>query len=218
MISFNQVSLRLNSSEGPRLVLSGISCDAMKGILVIGGPSGAGKTSLVRMINGLSSPTEGEIHVLGKRIEEWTPKHLRQKVGCVAQQPVALTTSAEEDLKLAASLAEQNYDADFSKECFERLGLKVEMLSQSAANFSVGERQRFALVRALCAQPEILILDEPTSALDEDRAEDVHELLKEKSKAGLKLVLIEHRPALLEIYDSEKIQHLVLREGRMFSS
>jgi putative ABC transport system ATP-binding protein len=213
IISFKQLSLTREDEKGPRPILSNINFLFEGSVLVIGGPSGAGKTSLIRMINGLSSPTSGSVSVFGKPTQDWNPRALRQQVGYVCQQPVALTQTAEEDLKLACHLSAQAYDVEIIKEMFEVLGLDEIMLNQSVTQFSVGERQRFAVIRALCAQPKILLLDEPTSALDEPRAHAMHALLMSRVKMGQTMVMIEHRPALLETYAGQDVQTLSLNKG-----
>jgi putative ABC transport system ATP-binding protein len=213
IITFSKVSYRVGDQE--REILSQISFESAKPVFILGGPSGAGKTSLLRLVNGLASPSEGLIKILGKPIDEWRPQTLRQRVGYMAQQSVALTDSAEADLQLAAELSGQEYDAEQAKLYFSKLGLGVEMLLQSAASFSVGERQRFALIRVLMTKPRLLLADEPTSALDEHHAAELHGLLKLEVEAGLNLLLIEHRPYLLKIYDDAAVQRIDLCEGRI---
>jgi putative ABC transport system ATP-binding protein len=218
IISIKNVSVRRDLSGSHKEILSNINFEFDRSILVVQGPSGAGKTSLIRLINGLSSPSKGHISVLGKPIQDWIPQGLRQKVGYVCQQAIALTDTARGDLNLSCELAGVDYDATWVKAGFRALGLSDSMLQQSVAQFSVGERQRFSLLRALCAKPKILLLDEPSSALDEARANDVHTFLLNLMEEGLRLVLIEHRPSLLDLYPKDRIQTLRLENGRRVST
>ncbi len=201
---FKNVVVRRKLGDGERVILNGVSTNIDAPITVISGPSGAGKTTFIRLLNGLDSANEGTVLFHGEEVAELDPMELRRKVGFVAQQPAALAATGHAELQLAAQLAGVAFDDAVLGFC-DQIEIR-ERLDQNPADLSVGERQRLAIVRALAAKPEVLVLDEPTSAQDERRAKLVHEML---ASSGAQLIIVEHRfDALTPGYSQLK-----LREG-----
>lgn len=123
---------------------------------VLFGPSGAGKTSVLRMIAGLDTPQSGEIALFGKNLAGNSPQERR--VGLVMQQPSLFPhMTIEENVRFAAAAG--------SVEALEEFQLQA-LAKRRPATLSGGERQRVALARALAAKPQALLLDEPFSAMD----------------------------------------------------
>ena len=211
------VALRRRAGDRERAILDGVTTTIGAAVTIVAGPSGAGKTSLLRLLNGLDSPTAGRLHCEGRDMHDWPPRDLRRRVGMVAQQPPAIAESATAELALAAELAGVDFDEAHARAVAERLDLDEALLSQHGSDLSVGERQRLAIVRALVARPAILLLDEPTSAQDTRRALAVHELLSDLVQEGLRIVVVEHRLSALRAHDDGSVHHLLLRDGRLES-
>ncbi|WP_108651207.1 molybdenum ABC transporter ATP-binding protein [Dongshaea marina] len=162
------------------------------GITGIFGPSGAGKSTLLRFIAGLNRPDigelcfDGEIWQQGRR---WTPPHQR-RVGMVFQQSGLFPhTRVLGNLKLAARKGSGRFAID---DLAERFGI-TELLSLPVQQLSGGQCQRVAIVRALLAEPRLLLLDEPISALDQPtRFKLLRELKKIAREQELMMLLVSH--------------------------
>ena len=94
-----------------------------------------------------------------------------------------------------------------------RLEIVDAMLAQSPKALSVGERQRLGIVRALAAEPQILVMDEPTSAQDDARALAVHELLADRVQSGLRIIVVEHRTEAIAAHPD--VRRIALSAGRI---
>ena len=191
--------LRLHSvaiDAGGRRLFSGLSLEVSEGELVaLRGPSGIGKTSLLRAVAALEDAAEGQITLDDRDAAEWGVPAYRRRVVYVAQRP-ALPT-----LPVAAALrqpfAYRSGAAPFPEQDCDRylhlLGLDARVHGQRAATLSEGERQRVCLVRALLLRPAFLLLDEPTSALDDAAVLAVEVLLREEAtRHGLGALVVTH--------------------------
>jgi putative ABC transport system ATP-binding protein len=168
----------------------------------LSGPSGAGKTLALRAIAGLIDPDQGRLSLAGQSPEQIGWPAWRRRVGYVAQRPVMLEGSVEDNLALAFAYraTKHAFDRELARELLERLGLGAR-LAQDARSLSVGEQQRVSLVRALLVAPDVLLLDEPTSALDPAATAAVEELLCEHGeRAGI--LLVSH-----DLAQSERLCH-----------
>jgi ABC-type multidrug transport system fused ATPase/permease subunit len=180
----------LRLARGERVVLDDVSFDAPKGaVTALVGPSGTGKSTLLRCLNRLLVPERGSVLLDGADTAELEPCALRRRVGLVGQTPTMLPGSVRENLayglgddvperRLVQALADAGLDAGF--------------LDRPAAELSGGERARVALARALTREPELLLLDEPTAALDAATARHVGATLGALARAGLGIVLATH--------------------------
>lgn len=162
------------------------------------GPSGGGKTTLLRAINGLCEPSEGVIWTLGSRIPGRSAREARtvwRQIGTVLQE-VALfeTKTARHNVELAlrALSADPRRARSEATGWLERLGLG-DKLDQYPCQLSGGQRQRVALARAFVTRPRLLVLDEPFSALDHDSAQVVVEALKQCARDGATVIISTHR-------------------------
>jgi putative ABC transport system ATP-binding protein len=154
-------------------ILRGVDLDLHQAeVLWVGGPSGGGKTTLLRLLCGLISPTGGEISFLGKPVSSFSPTLYRRKVALLMQMPVILAGSIQDNLmwsfNLKAARGRVRPEADELQSLLERLGLDSTQLEMAADDLSVGQKQRVALARLILMRPKVLLLDEPVASLDSD--------------------------------------------------
>jgi putative ABC transport system ATP-binding protein len=171
------------------------------------GPSGAGKTTLLRLLNRLAEPTGGTVTFQGRPLPDWDVLTLRRRVTLVGQQPVLLTDTVLDDLRVGRP----DLDRAEAAELLERVHLRTDYLDRATANLSGGEAQRVCLARALAVGPQALLLDEPTSALDSVGAAAVERVIRELVSDGLTAVLVSHNSAQARRVSDQVI---VLDHGR----
>ena len=165
--------------------------------LVLVGPSGGGKTTLLRILAGLDLPVEGSVSFAGKTLPRDEPGLLdyRRHVGTVFQAYNLFPhLSALDNLTLPLVHVHGLAPAAARKrvaEPLERFKL-AEHAHKRPAQLSGGQKQRIAIVRALATQPERLFLDEPTSALDPEMTAEVLEMIGELKDLGTRFVLVTH--------------------------
>lgn len=151
------------SGAGP--ILQGVTADiGTGGITCVVGPSGGGKSTLLRLLNRLQDPDRGRVLFRGRDLRGYDPLWLRRQVGMVFQAPVMLPGTVRDNLE--AGLRLQGRTLADPGAWLERVGLDPALLGRPAAELSGGEQQRVALVRTLALAPAVLLLDEVTSALD----------------------------------------------------
>ncbi|MDB4889877.1 MAG: metN2 [Gemmatimonadetes bacterium] len=168
-------------------------------VVALVGPSGAGKTSLVRLLNRLDDPVSGTVTYDGAAIESIYVRELRRKIAFVFQVPVMFDGTVADNLLFARDLAHAATRTPTLRtpepaEALRLAGVDPEFASRDAQSLSGGERQRVSIARALMTAPEVLLLDEPTSALDPDVA--AHILATIRSLADtmhLTVVMVTHR-------------------------
>jgi putative ABC transport system ATP-binding protein len=159
-------------------------------ITAVVGPSGTGKSTLLRTINRLVEPTAGEIYLDGEPTSRMDPLKLRRRVGMVFQLPALFGATVEEATLYGARLAEREADAG---RLLEMAGLEASFLGRAPQALSVGEQQRLSIARALALEPQALLMDEPTSALDEAARRRVEGLIRElNASLGLTIVVVSH--------------------------
>jgi len=182
-------------------ILSDVSFNVGRGtFLVVTGPSGGGKSTLLRLFNRLADPTSGTIIFEGRDIREHPILELRRRIGWVPQVPVRFPGSVESNLRLPFLLSKdhkyrpEQIEAAVSE--LKSLGLlPEELFKRDATDLSVGEAQRLNLLRALALKPEVLLLDEPTSALDPDAADGLlAQIVRVRREWNLTSIMVSHRP------------------------
>lgn len=145
------------------------------------GPTGSGKTLLMRSLIGLDYPDEGEIKYLDRNIKEWNIPDFRRRVRYIPQDAAFVAGSVRDSISLFFSFqVNRNRELNESllNTCVDILGLPVSFLDKTADYLSGGEKQLVALLRSLLLEPEILLLDEPTSNLDEVMAGRVEQMIR----------------------------------------
>ena len=157
-------------------------------ITAIVGPSGAGKTSLLRCINRLEEPHEGRILLDGTDTRTLDPTELRRRVGMIFQTPVLFEGGVRANLAYGLN----GVSEDDLASALDSAGLSASFLERESPALSVGQAQRVCIARALVRHPEVLLLDEPTSALDVKAAARIEQLLGSLAERGLTLILVTH--------------------------
>ena len=190
-------------------MLSDVSATIHDGATALLGPSGSGKSSLLRLLNRLSDPDSGTIRFEGEDVRALDVLDLRRRAVLVPQLPAPLPGTVADNVRYGPSLCDRSADVET---CLFRAGLDSSYAERDAAELSVGEQQRVMLARALALDPEVLLLDEPTSALDEAARDGVERTLAELARAGVAMVLVTHDRGQAERIASEVVE---LHEGRV---
>ena len=187
----------VRKAYGDTLVLSDFSFSAPAGsCTALVGPSGGGKSTVLRCINGLDLADSGRIEVADLIVsdDQALLLQLRRRVGMVFQgMHLFPHLRVRENCLLAPQLLGRDPAASeaLMLQLCERLGM-LEHLDKFPAALSGGQQQRIAIVRALCVQPQVLLADEPTSALDPASAITVAALLREHAVAGMSVMAVTH--------------------------
>jgi ABC-2 type transport system ATP-binding protein len=185
-ISMNNI----NKSFGQKQVISDVTIDIRQGELIgFLGPSGAGKTTIIRILTGQLKQNKGVAKILGK--DSKTLNHeIYSQIGIVSDNSgLYESMNAHDNLTLFAKIL--NSDNSRVAMLLEKVGLKDHAKKQ-VKKFSRGMKQRLVLARAMLNNPKILFLDEPTSGLDPSTSVDVHKLMLDMKKDGTTFFLTTH--------------------------
>ncbi|WP_196593886.1 ABC transporter ATP-binding protein [Pectinatus sottacetonis] len=182
------------------VILRDISLAIEPGSIVgIAGPSGSGKSSLLRLMNLLESPTEGTILYKDKNIMEYDPMELRSQVGYVLQKPYIFAGTVEDNLVYAYNLRNLKPDKTEILKFMEKLNLTPDFLNKKRSEMSGGEQQRIALIRSLLIKPQVVLLDEITAALDENNTMILENFIKNLNQTlGITVIFVTHNPGQLK--------------------
>jgi polar amino acid transport system ATP-binding protein len=204
-----------------RKALSGasLSLEDVRSLVLIG-PSGGGKSTLLRIIAGLETPDSGTVAINGKSVafDERSLLLHRRNIGVVFQAfNLFPHLTALENLLLPLTVAHGQTKAqaqDAALQILSRFGLEGHA-NQKPASLSGGQKQRIAIARALVTKPQLLLLDEPTSALDPEMTHEVLEMIKELRDQGRELILATHEMAFAK---NAADQIAFVAEGRILES
>ncbi|MCR5053461.1 MAG: ABC transporter ATP-binding protein [Lachnospiraceae bacterium] len=203
-VEFEHVKKVYKTGEVEIAALRDASFQIEKGeFVVIVGASGAGKTTILNILGGMDSLTEGRVTLDGKDISAMDEKNLteyrRYDVGFVFQfYNLVQNLTARENVELAAELCEDALDPE---EVLAEVGLRDRM-SNFPAQLSGGEQQRVAIARALAKNPKLLLCDEPTGALDYLTGKSVLKVLQDTCRNnGKTVIVITHNKALSAMAD-----------------
>jgi len=195
MIKLVNVTKCFSDGSNVRYIFKNCNFEFKKGsTTAIIGRSGLGKTTLVKLILGITSLNEGDILVCGSSILDMKnlSKVRRRNIGCVFQNFNLISGFTVKENILLPRYFFENGENNINEIC-NTLGLSKEMLSKSIDKISGGEKQRVALARALINNPEILIADEPTGNLDADNEQNIIELLKRiNEELGITIITVTH--------------------------
>ena len=172
-------------------------------LVIIVGPSGAGKTTSLNILGGMDSVSNGEVIVDGKRIDKLNNKQLikyrREDIGFVFQfYNLVQNLTALENVELATQICKDSLNP---KEVLEKVGLKNRM-KNFPSQLSGGEQQRVAIARAIAKNPKLLLCDEPTGALDYNTGKQILKLLQDTCrKENMTVIIITHNTAIAPMAD-----------------
>ncbi len=190
--------INLRKSFGDHEVLKGVDLDVKKGEVVsVIGASGSGKSTMLRCINLLETPSGGEILYNGNSIlaSDFDLASYRAKVGMVFQQfNLFNNMNVLKNCVIGQVKVLKRTKEEAEKIALEYLG-KVGMsafINARPAQLSGGQKQRVAIARALAMNPDVLLFDEPTSALDPEMVGEVLSVMKELAKTGLTMIVVTH--------------------------
>ena len=203
-IEFDKVTKIYQSGQTECIAAKDVSFNVQKGELcVIVGASGAGKTTILNMLGGMDTVTDGTITVDGQTVSGFSKKQLtayrRYDVGFVFQfYNLVQNLTAKENVELASQICKNPKDA---AEMLELVGLDGKENS-FPSQLSGGEQQRVAIARALAKSPKLLLCDEPTGALDYKTGKAILRLLYDTCKnEGMTVIIITHNSALKPMAD-----------------
>ena len=203
-VTFENVSKIYRMGEVSIRAVDHISFSINRGeFVVIVGPSGAGKTTVLNMLGGMDSASEGTITVDGALISGYSPRQLttyrRYDIGFVFQfYNLVQNLTALENVELASQICKDPLDA---ATVLDEVGLS-ERRNNFPAQLSGGEQQRVAIARALAKNPKLLLCDEPTGALDYQTGKAILKLLQDTCRQkGVTVIVITHNSALTPMAD-----------------
>lgn len=198
-MSDNVIELvHLQKQFGDHSVLKDINLSVKKGeVLSIIGASGSGKSTMLRCINQLETPTSGQILYHGKDITSKDIKitQYRTKVGMVFQSFNLFNNMTAIDNCIVGQVSALKRSKSEAKEVAMKYLKKVGMepfINARPSQLSGGQKQRVAIARALAMEPEIMLFDEPTSALDPEMVGEVLDVIKELAVSGMTMVIVTH--------------------------
>lgn len=189
--------IEINASDG-------VDFNIQKGeFVVIVGPSGAGKTTILNLLGGMDKATSGRILVDGKDVAKYSERQLtqyrRNDIGFVFQfYNLVQNLTAQENVELATEICKNSLNPT---EVLKKVGLK-DRLNNFPSQLSGGEQQRVAIARAIAKNPKLLLCDEPTGALDYKTGKQILKLLQDTArKENMTVLIITHNGALAPMAD-----------------
>ncbi len=201
-------------SKNGKDILKDINLDIPKGDrLSVVGPSGSGKSSLLRLLSTLDSASKGRVFYGGKDIDTMEPIDYRRKVRYVFQKPYLFGNTVRDNLVFPYNVMKMNPDFDRIYYLMDKLNVPLDFLDKDKDNLSGGEQQRIALIRSILMEPEVLLLDEVTASLDIVNSKLVEEYMIElNEEKGMTIFLVTHDLAQARRWGGNTIY---LEDGRL---
>ena len=198
-IEVREATFRFNE----KVMLDGFSLTVYEGEKVaLKGPSGRGKTTVLRSILGFVVPTKGSIRIMGQQVDANSIWHLRTLIGYVPQEPELGNGTVRAWLERPFTFKvnrDVKHNLDKIPELFRLLLLPLDLLDKDVQVLSGGEKQRIAIISALLLERPILLMDEPTSALDDMSKRRLAEFLSTRN--NLTVLVVSHDPTVISIAD-----------------
>lgn len=206
--------LGLKKRIGLKTIVEDISFDMHEGeIIGLLGPNGSGKTTIMRMLVGLTKTTKGEVYCFEKPLGLGKVKMLKE-VGAMIETPEFYNyMSGWSNLKQMARVCGRKVSRARMKELVEFVGLS-KVIRKKVKTYSLGMRQRLGLAQALLNDPKILILDEPVNGLDPQGVQDFRNKLKEIAATGVSILISSH---LLDEIEKVSDRVIVIEKGRIIA-
>jgi D-methionine transport system ATP-binding protein len=214
ILELQQVNLALQRSSA--YLLEDINFSVKQGEnLAIVGASGAGKTTILRLLNRLQEPTSGNIYFQGQLLKELPVISLRQQIVLVLQESKLLGMTVKDTLVYPLRLkklpqAEVNRRIDYWTSL---LKIPEQWFERGELELSLGQRQLVAITRALLLEPSMLLLDEPTSALDTGTATRLLEVLN--NQTAMTIIMVNHQLDFLQEFAEQVIY---LQDGKIMAN
>lgn len=215
-VSLQDVTKTYKMGEVTIKAADGISFDVEKGeFVIVVGPSGAGKTTVLNILGGMDTATSGKVLVDGAEISKYRGKKLiqyrREDIGFVFQfYNLMQNLTALENVELAMQICKHPLDAS---EVLEEVGLE-ERMNNFPAQLSGGEQQRVAIARAMVNRPAILLADEPTGNLDPENSWEIMKLLQDVHELGTTVLVVSHNE---DIVNKMQKRVITLHKGQITS-
>ena len=206
--------LGLKKRIGLKTIVEDISFDMHEGeIIGLLGPNGSGKTTIMRMLVGLTKTTKGEVYCFEKPLGLGKVKMLKE-VGAMIETPEFYNyMSGWSNLKQMSRVCGRKVSRARMKELVEFVGLS-KVIRKKVKTYSLGMRQRLGLAQALLNDPKILILDEPVNGLDPQGVQDFRNKLKEIAATGVSILISSH---LLDEIEKVSDRVIVIEKGRIIA-
>lgn len=216
-IEFSEVEFFYKNSKYPSLKNCNLKINPGEKVGIIG-QTGAGKTTFLRLLTGLDTPTNGSIYLDGHEISTMHPVEIRQNIGVMTQEPFLFSGTLKENIELSNPISKEKMMELIKLTGLEELVKKsgqgdALQVGERGNNLSVGQRHLVALARAILNNPPILVLDEPTTGLDVGLEKKLISHLKQIVKDKT-LFVITHRFAALELVD----RVIVLNNGQIVAN
>ena len=215
-VQFEDVTKIYKTGDVEVKALSGASFEIQKGeFCVIVGASGAGKTTILNILGGMDTLTEGKVLLDGKEISSYGKKQLtdyrRYDIGFVFQfYNLVGNLTALENVELASQICSDPLDAG---QVLADVGL-ADRAANFPAQLSGGEQQRVAIARAIINEPSILLADEPTGNLDPSNSWEIMKLLEEANDRGTTVIVVTHNH---EIVNAMQKRVVTMKQGSIVS-
>jgi ATP-binding cassette subfamily C exporter for protease/lipase len=203
--------------EGGPPVIKGISFSLESGeSLGVVGSSGAGKTTLARLIAGALPPSSGSVQLDGVDLRRWEPEDLGRHIGYLPDHVGLFAGSVKENIARFRDVPDETVIAAAKRACIHDLVLGLPdgydtLIREGGRELSRGQRQRVGIARALLGSPQLVVLDEPNAHLDADGERALDQVIADLTQDGVTVVVVTHRSSVLGALQ----KFLVLEAGRM---